>query len=394
MKKIGRNDVCHCGSGRKFKNCCMDSHSGVTAPVTAVDSGNHGHQSAEDTVANHGMTSRLGTVPDPHAVLYEMAIKHHQNGQLEQAEAIYQSLLQLPDGLSASSSISSSPPGGCSTIRPDALHYLGVIAYQKGDLVRAAELIRLAIAENPANAIYFSNLGMVLRDQRQFHEAVQHHRRAIALNPDYPEAYTNLGVALTDLGEYQAGIACYQKAIGLRPEYVEALDNLGTAQRQAGKFAESLASHQRVLELNPHYLVAYTNMAATFIEIERLTEATDQCMQVIDIDPGYVEAYLLLSKICLLMGHMEESLQFIRHALALDPNNVNMNNILFNLGILFLSIGNLEEGWKGYEYRWLKETEPVSRRVYSYPHWQGESLADKLLGGAVLIIILALCALL
>lgn len=22
MAKIGRNDVCHCGSGRKFKKCC------------------------------------------------------------------------------------------------------------------------------------------------------------------------------------------------------------------------------------------------------------------------------------------------------------------------------------------------------------------------------------
>jgi len=24
-KKIGRNDLCPCGSGKKYKNCCMDS---------------------------------------------------------------------------------------------------------------------------------------------------------------------------------------------------------------------------------------------------------------------------------------------------------------------------------------------------------------------------------
>jgi uncharacterized protein YecA (UPF0149 family) len=25
-KRIGRNDTCPCGSGRKFKNCCLGSH--------------------------------------------------------------------------------------------------------------------------------------------------------------------------------------------------------------------------------------------------------------------------------------------------------------------------------------------------------------------------------
>ena len=27
MSKIGRNDPCHCGSGKKFKKCCMNTKS-------------------------------------------------------------------------------------------------------------------------------------------------------------------------------------------------------------------------------------------------------------------------------------------------------------------------------------------------------------------------------
>lgn len=33
----GRNDPCHCGSGRKYKNCCYDQdHSGVTSTMGMV----------------------------------------------------------------------------------------------------------------------------------------------------------------------------------------------------------------------------------------------------------------------------------------------------------------------------------------------------------------------
>lgn len=38
MKKIGRNDPCHCGSGKKFKKCCESTMIGgrfVAKPMTA-----------------------------------------------------------------------------------------------------------------------------------------------------------------------------------------------------------------------------------------------------------------------------------------------------------------------------------------------------------------------
>ena len=31
MKEIGRNDPCHCGSGKKYKNCHMGKSEGVTS---------------------------------------------------------------------------------------------------------------------------------------------------------------------------------------------------------------------------------------------------------------------------------------------------------------------------------------------------------------------------
>ena len=38
MKKIGRNDPCHCGSGKKFKKCCESKMIGGRYMATKIDS--------------------------------------------------------------------------------------------------------------------------------------------------------------------------------------------------------------------------------------------------------------------------------------------------------------------------------------------------------------------
>ena len=60
------------------------------------------------------------------------AVRYHQQGQLEQAAQLYQQFLaRYPD-------------------HPDALHLLGVIAFQQGDCQQAIERISRALVFNPA----------------------------------------------------------------------------------------------------------------------------------------------------------------------------------------------------------------------------------------------------
>ena len=67
----------------------------------------------------------------PHAI--QAALVHHQAGRLPQAEAIYRQILQVAPN------------------SPDALHFLGVIAYQMGKNEVAVELISKAISVNPSS---------------------------------------------------------------------------------------------------------------------------------------------------------------------------------------------------------------------------------------------------
>jgi Flp pilus assembly protein TadD len=85
------------------------------------------------------------TVAGKLAETFDAALTHHQTGQLSDAERLYRRVLDADPG------------------NPHALHLLGVIAHQQGEHAAAVELIRTAIARNPAAADYRNNLGNALQ---------------------------------------------------------------------------------------------------------------------------------------------------------------------------------------------------------------------------------------
>ncbi|HEY6864170.1 MAG TPA: tetratricopeptide repeat protein, partial [Burkholderiales bacterium] len=95
----------------------------------------------------------------------EEALGHHRAGRLAEADALYRRILE-------------SDPANI-----DAAHFLGVLAYQRGDLAQAAERISAALARNPANAPAQNNLGNVLDAQGRHDDALRCYLEALALEP-------------------------------------------------------------------------------------------------------------------------------------------------------------------------------------------------------------------
>lgn len=189
MQKIGRNDPCPCGSGKKYKQCC-----GSLGEV------------------HEGMAHTVYTLPSNS---FQAALDHHQAGRLPQAEAIYRQILQMVPN------------------HPDALHLLGLTARLAGKNEIAVELISKAIGVSASSQMFF-NLGVVLRAQRKLDAAIDSYQRALVLKPNYAEAHSNLGGALKEQGKLDEAIESYRKAIALKPKYAEAHNNLGLALHKQG----------------------------------------------------------------------------------------------------------------------------------------------------------------
>ena len=184
IKKVGRNDLCACGSGKKYKKCCQ-------------------------------LTEKVEGVQMSPLIFQELqkAISHHQAGELSEAQVIYQKVLKLmPDNA-------------------DALHYLGLISYQTGDSAAAVTMISKAIAVSP-NYLMYCNLGAALQAQGRHSLAVENYQLSISLNDEYADAYNNLGNLLNRISGMYSGqligySSLYANIYGYSLSTVEANDEWG-----------------------------------------------------------------------------------------------------------------------------------------------------------------------
>ena len=131
---------------------------------------------------------------------FQQAFQLHQQGQLEQAERLYQELLrEQPQHI-------------------DALHFSGVLAHQLGQSQRAVDLIRLALELDQNNAAAHSNLGLALKNLNRFDEALASYDHALALKPNDTEALSNRGDILQALKRLDEALSSFQRVLSIKPD--------------------------------------------------------------------------------------------------------------------------------------------------------------------------------
>lgn len=203
--KIGRNDSCPCGSGKKYKACCQQ----------------------KQTLS----TKQAATSLDINKVLRDGWI-YYQQGRFGDAEAACQRVLKIKPK------------------QADALHLLGIIALQNGDIDKAILLIDKAIKINPANPEYYNNLGFAFHEQGKLDDAIKYYRKAIKLQPNYANAYYNLHALLLDADDIGPAIECMTKVVELQPMDNDARFTLGVLLDYSGD-AESASYQFEVVRQGP-----------------------------------------------------------------------------------------------------------------------------------------------
>lgn len=259
--------------------------------------------------------------------LLELALQHHQAGDLPQAETLYRQVLQMQ------------------STHADAWHLLGVLAHQKRNYSVAVELIKKAIALNGVAPTFYNNLGNAFQELEQLTTAIECYQRALTLEPQFAEAHNNLGNVFILQGSLIEAVACFQRALSLNPNYVNAYKNLGIALNELGKFAEAIHCYQRALGLNPNNAEVYHHLGKVFKNLAKFTEAEACYQRALELNPTSPDAYNDLGNTLQEEGKFLEAETCFRHALALDAT---FGEAYHNLGNLLKDHGMLEEAIKLY----------------------------------------------
>ena len=313
-----------------------------------------------------GWLFKSGGQPDPAPARAARAIEHHRAGRLVEAEAAYREVLAAEPG------------------NVDALHLLGVVAFQTRRLELAAELIGRSLALAEGNAAAHSNLGNVRAAQGRLEEAVRCYGRALELQPDLPDALLNLGNARHALGQSAEALDLLGKALALKPDFAEAHSDLGGMLRDLGRPEESAASCRAAIALRPDFAGAHSNLGNVLEDAGRTEEAIACYRRAVALNPSFATARANLGNALMSVGEVREAGEQLREALRLDPALARARFALANLALLQ---GDYAAGLPLYEARFdMQALSPMYAglrgriaALRGTPQWRGEEAAGKTL---------------
>ncbi len=195
------------------------------------------------------------------AEVFAKALRHHQAGELAEADRLYAKLLKAEPS------------------NVHALHLRGVLAHQAGRHDDAIRLIGKAIALDERQPDFHYNIGMVHWACARRAEAITHWSRAVALNPDHANAQMNLGNALWAQGEPERAVTHLRRAVALNPRAAAVYSNLGLALAALGQHEEAIAHYGKAIALNRDLVEAYMNLAVSLQVMGRIEEALAAAVQ-------------------------------------------------------------------------------------------------------------------
>lgn len=329
---------------------------------------------------------RLSTVAD----LMQRALRLHQELRLSEAADLYRQILQREPK------------------NADAMHLLGVLAFQIGQFEASADYIRGAIALYPDAAAYHSNLGNtlkamgdldgavlslqkalqidprfaeahsnlgnVLKAQNKLDAAITSYRTALRLNDRMAEAWSSLGSALQSRDELDEAIECYHKAIARDPNCADAHANLGSAMQAKKDIPAAIRCYDEALRIRPNHAEAYNNLGAALAEEGDFDAAIAACRESLRIRPNFPDALLNLGTAFQSRGDFEEAIASFDKALSAMPEHAELH---LAMGLCKLMRGELGRGWDEYEWRFKTKSQPP--HPFAFPVWNGEDLSDKTL---------------
>jgi predicted O-linked N-acetylglucosamine transferase (SPINDLY family) len=214
---------------------------------------------------------------------------------------------------------------------PAALHALGVQHFRRGEIPDAVALLtRSVAAREDAGAL--SDLGVMLRAQRQFAAAEAAYRHALRIDPGLIAALGNLGNVLLDQRRHAEAETVLLEALKLAPDRPWLLRNLALSLMGRGAAERAEAVLRQALAISPDDAEVHETLGALLGQSGRPIEAEGHHRAAL---PGLQERHRCLSNLAIalqLQARHVEAEMYHREALTVRPDySISHSNLLFSL---------------------------------------------------------------
>ena len=228
----------------------------------------------------------------------------------------------------------------------------GLYFFNTGKFNQAENLFLEALTLSPNRISILINLAASQIKQKKFVEAKKNLEVIITNEQQNIEAYLNLGTIALELNEIYCALDYFNNAIKLDSQYAEAFFGRSNYHFKIGNYEEALNDIDQALCLKNDYYEAVFNKALILNKLNRYEEALEAYDQAILLDPNLAEPWYDKGVVLNDCKRYKEALEHYDQAISLDPN---FFDAYWNKALTKLVLGNFEEGWNLYEYRWKRK---------------------------------------
>ena len=307
--KTGRNQICACGSGKKYKHCC--GAPGVTATSTPTAA-----PPQIDALMDEADAERASRRPERAVALYERVLTL-QPRLLAAHNDLGNAYLELGDWPQAVACFKRA-----AEIDPNQALVLCNLARahgQAGEALAGIEAAKRAIRLDGSLGIAHQVLGELYLLQGEPEQAVTSYREAMARSqPNVPLLHA-LGDVLRGLGARPEALDLYTRALNLDPTQADSHWRVGATLFDLKQASQAIASYQQALQINPLHAQTHLSLGLAYRQQRRPTEAEASCRKALAIAPEYLEALSFLGELLADRGHFEEAETYFKQVIALNP---------------------------------------------------------------------------
>ena len=336
--------------------------------------------------AELGCQLALGISKNDFSALHLMGLIHFQRHNLERAhDAIGRALKINPRSVEASINLS-------------------FVLQAQGKNEDALRYLDNALKIQPTNLTALNNLGNLLWLLKRHDEALEPLNRAIAIKPNFVDALCNRGnvlialerfdEALTDidsalnlsdrdpillnnranvlwaLQRRDEALRTFDKAFSIDAQDLSVLKDRGSALLFSEREQDALECFDRALAIKPHDVYFLYKRGTVLAKLGRFEEALACFDKSLDVDSSNVEALNGRGNALASLTRAAEAIAAYNKAIELDPETPEAH---WNRSLTLLQLGNFEEGWKEYEWRWKTANFSTKPRNFDKPLWLGDA---------------------